>query len=121
MIVSQSWKEAKPLLEMALIGSDSNIDEIESMISQELVLFLESERAFVVLEPVEFDGGVDLFIWAAASRGPTDCISKHLPEIEEYGRAIGARYVAFRSSRKGFERILPNDWKLKQVTWAKEL
>lgn len=115
------WNEAAPLIAHALEGSDDTVDDVLQRCSSGHARILASERAFVVVEPVPSPRGFDLMIWAAASRGATDCIATHLVELEDIGRTIGAAMLVFRTEHRGFERLMPAGWSIKQYVWAKEL
>jgi hypothetical protein len=122
---AQVWDEAGPLLARALRGSDDSADELLRRCAAGLAWMLASDRGFAVVEPVPYNngagGGVDLLVWAAASRGARDCLREHLPDIEQLARSLGARCAAFKTSRRGFGRVMPPGWSVRQVTWAKEV
>jgi hypothetical protein len=66
---------------------------------------------FMVVKPEPEAEGFSLLVWAAASRGPVDCIREHLADLEEIARGMGANGVTFITDRKGFERAMGPDWK----------
>jgi hypothetical protein len=119
---AQVWDEAGPLLARALRGSDDRAEELLQRCAAGRAWMLASARGYAVVELVPHGGGgVDLLVWAAASRGARDCVREHLPDIEQLARSLGARCAAFRTGRRGFGRVLPPGWSVRQVTWAKEL
>lgn len=118
---AQVWDEAKGLLAAALHGSGDSAAEVRMLCEVGRACLLRSGRSYVVLLPVPCADGFDLLIWAAASRGARDCIAAHLEELEQLARGAGARRLAFRTSRRGFQRVMPAGWSIRQMTWAKEL
>jgi hypothetical protein len=118
---AQVWDEAGPLLAAALQRSDDCAEELLQRCTAGLAWMLASPRGYAVVELVPYSNGVDLLVWAAASRGARDCLREHLPDIEQLARSLGARCAAFRTGRRGFGRVMPPGWSIRQVTWAKEL
>ena len=119
--VDAVWKEAQPLIASALIGSTDTADELRELCRQGTALMVASERAFVVLEPIEADV-LYLCVRCAASRGAQDCIKTHQQEIETCARKLGAKTIFFVTSpRRAYERVMSEGWHVRQVTWAKEL
>lgn len=116
------WAEAEPLMAAALEGSDDSTEDLYHSCKAGYATFLATNDVFLIVQEIEAPRGkFDLLVWAAVSRGATDCTKTHLAAIERAAFEMGARFVAFRSQRMGFSRLLPDDWAVRQVTWAKRL
>jgi hypothetical protein len=75
----------------------------------------------VTLVPNRWRKDHELFIWLAVSTGPHGATEQYLPELEQVARDLGAARMVFRSSRPGWERKLPPNWKLREIEYACEL
>jgi hypothetical protein len=117
----EAWPEAGRLIARALEGSDDTAEEVLALCRAGGAFLLASGRAFVVVQVVVGAGGLDLLVWAAVSRGARNCIAAHLAELERMARAMGAAKLIFKTGRRGFERVMPEGWSIRQYVWAKEL
>lgn len=77
-------------------------------------------EGFIVLQ--EFMSGTKkvVHIWIAYGTGG-NLIQTHLPDIEELARSVGAKELSFNTQRKGFERALPEGWKMNFIDYRKAL
>lgn len=120
--VDTVWDDAEPLLAEALEHSDDTVEELYAKCKTGEADLLASDKCYVVVQQVEApDNKFDVLIWAAASRGATDCVRSHLQSIEDAAFNAGARYVALKSASRGFSRLLPEGWSIKQYLFAKRL
>lgn len=117
--VDEAWGDAQPLLESALVGSDSTTDEIYNACKDGRAFLLGDGDGFAVLTQKPLKEGFAVLIWAAASKGQ-DCIATHYRQMQEIAKGTGARGIAFITARQAFSRIMPPEWKVKQVTWYME-
>lgn len=120
--VREVWDEAQPLIEAALSGSDDEPEQLRLMCERGEAFILASESAFVVVQKVPAPGAqFDAVIWAAVARGPVVELKQHLQCVESAPIVRQARYVVFYTPRTGYGRLMPHDWKIHQLMWAKRL
>ncbi|WP_421279887.1 hypothetical protein [Aeromonas taiwanensis] len=67
-------------------------------------LFVRGGDGFV-LKPVAEQGLVGVVIWVGWGDGGAP--KRHLPEVKRLARMIGARWLRFHSSRKGWLKVAP--------------
>lgn len=67
-------------------------------------LFVRGGDGFV-LKPVAEQGLVGVVIWVGWGDGGAP--ERHLPEVKLLARMIGARWLRFHSSRKGWLKVAP--------------
>lgn len=67
-------------------------------------LFVRGRDGFV-LKPVAENGLVGVVIWVGWGDGGAP--QRHLPEVKRLARMIGARWLRFHSSRKGWLKVAP--------------
>lgn len=67
-------------------------------------LFVRGRDGFV-LKPVAENGLVGVVIWVGWGDGGAP--QRHLPEVKRLARMIGARWLRFHSSRKGWFKVAP--------------
>jgi hypothetical protein len=116
------WDEAAPLLDEALSGSGETSNDILSKYDAGEIEFLASDRAFVPVSHHLGSDGPVLIVYAVASRDPLLPLSDHFSAaIDRVAEKVGAVRIIFWTSRKGFARILPKEWRVRQVCWVKEL
>lgn len=72
-------------------------------------LFVRGGDGFV-LRPVSERGVTGVMVWVGWGDGGAP--ERHLPEVKRLARLIGARWLRFHSSRKGWLRVAPRmGWK----------
>lgn len=67
-------------------------------------LFVRGADGFV-LRPVVEQGVTGVLIWVGWGDGGAP--QRHLPEVKRLARMIGARWLRFHSSRKGWLKVAP--------------
>lgn len=67
-------------------------------------LFVRDADGFV-LKPVVEAGGCGVLVWAGW--GSDGAPARHLPEVKRLARMIGARWIRFHSTRRGWLRAAP--------------
>lgn len=107
----QAWPDAGPLLAGALLGTGQSDRDLRRACLRGEAWLLASDRMFMVVRIEQEADGFNLLVWAAASRGATDCIREHLPDLESIARGMGAKGVTFITDQKGFERAMGPNWK----------
>lgn len=86
-------------------GNPQFAAELQDAIRQGVAfLFVRGEDGFVLKPQVE-DGVVGVLVWAGWGDGGAP--ARHLPEVKQLARRIGARWVRFHSARKGWLRVAP--------------
>ena len=77
------------------------------------------DAVFVLSLAPNPDGGVDLFVRLAVSlRADADVVGTHEPFLQKVATDLGASWIRFRSSRRGFERALGSHWAVAHVEYA---
>lgn len=72
-------------------------------------LFVRGDDGFV-LKPIAENGVTGVLVWVGGGDGGAP--ERHLPEVKRLARLIGARWLRFHSSRKGWLRVAPRmGWK----------
>ncbi|WP_421221830.1 hypothetical protein [Aeromonas enteropelogenes] len=67
-------------------------------------LFVRSADGFV-LKPLVEEGVTGVLVWVGW--GEEGAPKRHLPEVKRLARLIGARWLRFHSSRRGWLRVAP--------------
>ena len=67
-------------------------------------LFVRGDDGFV-LKPIAENGVTGVLVWVGWGDGGAP--ERHLPEVKRLARMIGARWLRFHSSRKGWLRVAP--------------
>ena len=67
-------------------------------------LFVRGYDGFV-LKPMSENGVTGVLVWVGWGDGGAP--ERHLPEVKRLARLIGARWLRFSSSRKGWLRVAP--------------
>lgn len=67
-------------------------------------LFVRGDDGFV-LKPLAENGVTGVLVWVGWGDGGAP--ERHLPEVKRLARLIGARWLRFHSSRKGWLRVAP--------------
>lgn len=61
-----------------------------------------------------------LWIWITWGNGP-DMIGRYEQDLVKLGEMIGASRVAFRSPRKGYARVLGDQWKPAHIEYERRI
>lgn len=65
----------------------------------------ESNKGFVILQPIKGWDGIELFIFCGYSRDDHDVVMQENEKIKEIGRTMGAKRIKFQSNREGFKKL----------------
>ncbi len=81
------------------------------------------DDGFLVLKEAanEADGTKDLFIWLAYSHAKVPIIEKYAAEVDQIARGAGLVGIQFVSTRRGYERALPDGWEPMHTRWRRRL
>lgn len=92
------------------VGEPNLPSNIASACRQKQAFLFVRGRDGFVLKPVAENGLVGVVIWVGWGDGGAP--ERHLPEVKRLARLIGARWLRFHSSRKGWLRVAPRmGWK----------
>lgn len=94
------------ILRIANDTSNHNLStELQDAIRNRVAfLFVRGDDGFV-LKPLSENGVTGVLVWVGWGDGGAP--ERHLPEVKRLARLIGARWLRFHSSRKGWLRVAP--------------
>jgi hypothetical protein len=121
--IDAEWEEFQRRAAPVLADEDDTTEDIRAACRAGEAWLFGNEDAYLVLQyqlrPAT--ARMQLLVWLAVSRGPSGCIARNLPFVEEVARRLGASRVLFRTRRKGFERAMPDGWRADHIIWTREL
>ena len=86
-------------------GNPCLSDELQDAIRNRVVfLFVRGTDGFV-LKPVMEAGACGVLVWVGW--GEQGAPVRHLPEVKRLARMIGARWLRFHSTRRGWLKVAP--------------
>lgn len=118
--IREEWSRIKDSLSKILFSSDSIEEVYHKCRTKEAFLFVVPEGYIIVNEFKDDDGQKVLFLWAAYGEG-INLIKEYEQDIDELAKMIGASKVAFRTIRKGFERVLSDKWSVAHIEYRKRI
>lgn len=74
-------------------------------------LFVRGDDGFV-LKPISEQGATGVLVWVGWGDGGAP--ERHLPEVKRLARMIGARWLRFHSTRRGWLRVAP------RIGWVRQ-
>lgn len=87
------------------IGTPDLTSEVQDAIRNRVAfLFVRGVDGFV-LKPLVEEGVTGVLVWVGWGEGGAP--KRHLPEVKRLARLIGARWLRFHSSRRGWLRVAP--------------
>lgn len=119
------WDRIRPGVVEALKHQREGIrpeDVYFDLRSNRAVLFT-CEDGFLILKEAanEAEGTKDLFIWLAYSHTRGSIIEKYSGEVDQIARNAGLVGIQFVSTRRGYERALPDGWEPMHTRWRRRL
>jgi hypothetical protein len=106
-----------------ILGDDERPEEVYAECRSGKAHLYLCDHGFVVLKRYVRDdtGEPEVLIWLGYGEGGKDLANLYLPELEALARKAGAKSLAFRTRRRGFERILNTRWELRAVEYQVRL
>lgn len=89
---------------LALTGDEHRFEELVAEVHAGRSLFLDADRACLVVEVVRDDEGFSFNIWIAG--GDLSEGLGLMPGLEALARGLGAAFVSFRGGRRGWGRLM---------------
>lgn len=121
--IEQIWPAIRPLAEKVIRGDDATEMDIfrECQAGRAMCLACEDGFVIVTLVPAKFESELELVVWLAVSTGPNGAFERQEPNVDSIARELGAKTVVFHTRRKGWEKKLSKEWKLRSITYVKEV
>lgn len=84
-------------------------------------LFMGDDGFVILTEILTHTGAKEMLIWLAYSWAQAPVMKQYMPAIDEI--AMQARYAAiqFVSTRRGYDRALPQGWDIMHTRWRRRL
>lgn len=79
--------------------------ELQNAIRNRVAFLFVRDADGFVLKPVVEAGGCGVLVWAGW--GSQGAPLRHLPEVKRLARMIGARWLRFHSTRRGWLKVAP--------------
>lgn len=116
--IREEWDNIKDSLKEILFPSDS-LEEVYHLCRIKQAFLFTVPEGYIIFREFKNDSGERvLFIWAANCKG---LIQKYETDIDELARMIKADKIAFRTTRKGFEKVLSDNWSISYVEFIKKV
>lgn len=116
--IREEWANIKDSLASILFPSDT-LEEVYHLCRAKQAFLFVVPEGYVIFREIKDDSGERvLFIWAAYCKGS---IEKYEKDIDELARTIKANKIVFRTTRKGFEKVLSSDWSVNYVEYMKKV
>ncbi|AXQ30439.1 hypothetical protein D0B54_17925 [Solimonas sp. K1W22B-7] len=117
--IRREWPRIAAQVAAILQGDEETPEEVYAECRFGRAQLYRSADGFVVLKkyPREDTGRPELLLWLAHGEGGRDLLRQYQPQLIDIARAVGAATLAFRSRRRGFERLLDERWQLRAVEY----
>jgi hypothetical protein len=101
-------------------GGTHSVEDVVAAIHDRRAFPWYNRDGLIIAELVRYPQHQEVNCWVVAGK-LEDCL-EILPEVEGWGRRVGARYIC-GSGRPGFRRVLGNlkGWQQRSVVMCKEL
>jgi hypothetical protein len=122
--IGQVWERVAPIAQRVLDGADFTAEDIVRECQQgEALAFYASGHGLVIvkLHPNRRHNDLELVVWLAVSFGPDGAVPDFMPEIDEIARRLRASRVVFSTFRPGWMRRPPEGWRLRDMTFEREV
>ncbi|MGI0011621.1 MAG: hypothetical protein ACREAE_09505 [Nitrosopumilaceae archaeon] len=118
--IREEWSRIKDSLTKTLHPSDSLEELYHKCRNEQAFLFVVPEGYIIVDEFNDDDGQKVLFLWVVYGEGK-NLIIEYEKDIDELAHMIGATKIAFRTLRKGFEKVLSDKWYVEHIEYRKRV
>ncbi len=120
--IRREWPRIRQEVAAILAGDDEPPEELYAECRFGRAQLYTCPEGFVVLKKYrrEDNGRPELLLWMAQGAGG-GLLRRYLPQLEQIARDTGAATLAFRTRRRGFERLLDQRWRLRAVEYQLDI